>query len=60
MRLELKCDADEADFIAVLLRDEDVYIKIEADEACSAVRFDDRGKVEQLRDALSEWLERNV
>lgn len=61
--LTIPCDADKTDELLVELHDDDVYIETRA--RCSeygetGVSLNDPGKVERIRDALTEWLERNV
>lgn len=59
MRMNLACDVDESDSLVVLTGGDSVSIRVKGED-CQAVRLDDRAKVEQLRDALNEWLERNA
>jgi len=61
--LTIRCDADKTDELLVELHDDDVYIETRAcgsEYGETGVALKARAKVEQLRDALNEWLERNV
>lgn len=61
--LTIRCDADKTDELLVELDDDDVYIETRAcgsEYGETGVALIDRAKVEQLRDALNEWLERNA
>lgn len=61
--LTIRCDANKADELLVELHDDDVYIEtrpLGSEYGETGVALNDRAKVEQLRDALNEWLERNA
>lgn len=61
--LTIRCDTGKTDELLVELHDDDVYIETRAcgsEYGETGVALNDHGKVEQLRDALTEWLERNA
>ena len=61
--LTIRCDADKTDELLVELHDDDMYIETRAcgsEYGETGVSISDRAKVEQLRDALTGWLERNA
>lgn len=61
--LTIRCDTGKTDELLVALDDDDVYIETRAcgsEYGETGVSLNDRGKVEQLRDTLTEWLERKA
>jgi len=59
--MKLNCDRREADTLTVDLENpKEVFITCADEHGAGAVLFTDRAKVAQLRDALTEWLERNA